>query len=133
MYLENKQVAFTFRFNMATRFSFYKMWIIWFSKIRLVCKALITESVQILGLVNSIIYDESCHSSTTSLGPYCLHLQVVSLTDIKQRLDNTNSFTDSMPIEQMLVFLGGKMYQDAIICFHTVYKYICQAIFPVPV
>ena len=130
MYLTNRQAAFTFDSIWLTRFSFYKMWIIWFSKIRFVCKALITESVQLLRLVYSILYDESCHGSTTSLSPYCLHLQVISLTNTEQWLDNANFFTDLQPIKQVLVFLGSKMYQDAIICFHTVYKYICQAIFP---
>ena len=91
------------------------MWIVRSSKIRFVCKVLVTESIQILRLVDSILNDESCHSSTTSLGPYCLHLQITPFANIEQWLDNMNFLTDSLPIKQVLVFLCGKMNQNAVV------------------
>ena len=86
------------------------MWIVRFSKIRFVCKALVTESIQVLQLVDSILNDESCHSFTTSLGPYCLHLQIAPFANKEQWLDDVNFLTDSLPVKQVL-------------CNHCIIKY----------
>ena len=99
----------------------------WF---RVVCKALIAEGTKIFRLVNSVLDDESSHGPPAGLCPYGLYLQIAPLTDIEQWLNNANLLAYTLPVEEMLVFLGGKMNQDAVICFHGIYQDICQAALP---
>ena len=81
-----------------------KMRVIGFAQGRVVCKALVAESIEILGVGNTVVDDEPRHSTTAGLCPDSLDLQVVSLADIKQRLNNTNLLADTLPVEKMLEF-----------------------------
>ena len=63
---------------------FDKMRIIGVTKFRVVCKALIAESIEILGVGDTVLNDESRHGSPTGLCPYGLNLQIVALADIEQ-------------------------------------------------
>ena len=72
----------------------------------------------------SLLYlDPAC------LCPNGLDLLFAPLADIEQGLNNANFLTDTLPVEEMLVFLGGKMNQNAVIRFHRINQDICQASF----
>ena len=74
----------------------------------LIDKTLISEGTKTLWLVDSVLDDESRHGSPTGFCPYGLYLQIAPLTDIEQWLNNTDLLTDTLPVEEVLVFLGGK-------------------------
>ena len=106
------------------------MWEIRLTKSWLVDKALIAEGTKIFRLVDSVLDDESRHGSPAGLCPYGLYLQIAPLTDIEQWLNNTDFPTDTLPVEEVLVFLSGKVNQDAAIRFHGINQDICQAALP---
>ena len=85
------------------------MRIIGFTKFWVVCKTLVAESIEILGAGDTVLDDEPRHGSPAGLCPNCLDLQVVSLADIEQRLDNTNLLADTLPVEKVLKFLSSKV------------------------
>ena len=76
-----------------------KMWKIRLTKSWLVDKALVAESTEIFRLIDSVINDESRHSSPAGLSPYGLYLQVAALADIEQWLNDTDLLTDTLPIK----------------------------------
>ena len=106
------------------------MRIIGFTKFRVVCKALIVEGIEIFRVGNTVFNDESRHSSPACLCPYGLYLQLAPLADIEQWLNDTDFPTDSLPVEEVLVFLSGKVNQDAIIRFNSINQDIRKAVFP---
>ena len=57
------------------------MGIIGLAKFRVVCKALIAESIEIFGVGDTVVNDESRHGSPTGLSPYSLDLQLAPLAD----------------------------------------------------
>ena len=57
------------------------MRIIGLAKFRVVCKALIAESIEIFRVGDTVVDDESRHGSPTGLSPYGLDLQFVPLAD----------------------------------------------------
>ena len=85
------------------------MRIIGFTKFRVICKALIAERIEIFGIGDTVLDDESCHDPPTGLSPYGLYLQFAPLADIEQWLNNTDFPTDSLPVEEVLVFICSEM------------------------
>ena len=108
------------------------MRIIGFTEFRVVYKALVAESIEILGIGDSVINDEPRHGSPTGLCPNCLDFQVVPFADIEQGLDNTNLLADSLPVEKVLVFLCGKMYQNTVIAFTESMRMSVRRLFQKP-
>ena len=60
--------------------------------------------------------DVSHHGSTARLGPYGLHLErAVGLAYIEQWMDDLHLLHHPPPVEQVLVFFGGEMDEDAVV------------------
>ena len=99
---------------------------VWSSKFRFVSKSLVTEGTEIFGLIDAVLNDESCHGSPACLSPNSLNLQLAAFSDVEERLNDSDFFSDTVPVKQVLVFLCSKMYQNSTIRFHRINQYISQ-------
>ena len=106
------------------------MRVIGFAQGRIVCKALVAESIEVGRISNAVLDYEPCHGTPAGLSPDSLNLQIVSLADIEQRLDNSNLLADTLPVEKVLEFFCSKMNQNAIISFHGIDENVGQTTFP---
>ncbi len=88
-----------------------------FAQLWSILKSLMGECCQFLRSEEPVVEDEPHHCPSAGFGPYGLHLEVaVALPYVEERMDDLNLPTDSVPVEQMLIFFGGKVNQDAVIC-----------------
>ena len=70
--------------------------------------SMIAESRELFGSDDAVVKNEAYHSSAARLCPDSLHLQsAVFLTHIEKRLYDLHFFANPLPVEQMLIFLGG--------------------------
>ena len=74
--------------------------------------------------------DEACHGTPTGLCPDGLHLQVVTLPDIEQRLDDSYLAAHTLPVEQMLILFSCQMNENAVVGFDSIDKQVGQTALP---
>ena len=89
------------------------------------------ECRQFLGRNQPVVQDESRHGPAAGLCPHGLHLQsAILLPDIEEGMDHFHFAAYPLPVEQMFIFFGGKVDEDAIVCLDAVYQDLRQLVFP---
>lgn len=101
-----------------------------FAQARLVGKAFVGEGGQHGGAGKAVSDDMARHGSAKALGPYCLHLEAAGFLYVEDGLNDGEFALHALPVEEVVVLLGGKMEQAAIVGLDGVYQEICEALFP---
>ena len=102
-----------------------------FAQLRCIFKTFVAECCQFLGSDRAVVQDESCHGPAAGLGPDGLHLQsAIFLADIEEGVDDLHFAAHSFPVEQMFIFLGGQVDEDAVVRLDAVYQDLGQFVFP---
>lgn len=102
-----------------------------FAELGRVFKSLVRKAAKIIGQSDAVGEDVSQHRATACLRPYRLNLKIpILLTHVKQRMYHADLLAYTLPVEEMLVFLGGEMKQNAVVGLHTVYEYVGEGVAP---
>ena len=72
-------------------------------------EAFIGKCLECLGTGNFVLEDETHHCTTTRLSPHRLHLEAARRAHIEEWLHHPHLAAHALPLEKMLILLGGKM------------------------